>query len=181
MLHHSPDMLVEFIQYFGVCTAAFSSCVSSVISNSSPCSMFITAVVLWSELWSKFNIKSILFLLFAWNLTAGQRAEQSHNGGYRSIHAWVKHKRAIRTKFGSKPKSSFMLVIKLMAPKMKLLLSVVMGGFNPRTFMDDWSVHRDFLPTEMTSNERYITLYFQLSNVSLRIHGILKNLVNGEL
>lgn len=74
-----------------------------------------------------------------------------------------------------------MLVIKLMAPQMKLLLSVVMGGFNPRTFMDDWSVHRDFLPTEMTSNERYITLYFQLSNVSLRIHGFFKNLVNGEL
>lgn len=74
-----------------------------------------------------------------------------------------------------------MLVIKLMAPKMKLLLSVVMGGFNLRTFMDDWSVHRDFLPIEMTSNERYITLYFQLSNVSLRVHGFFKNLVNGEL
>lgn len=171
MLHHSPDMLVEFIQYFGVCTAAFSSCVSSVISNSSPCSMFITAVVLWSELWKQVQHKE--HFVFA--------VCMKFNSRNRSIHAWVKHKRAIRTKFGSKPKSSFMLVIKLMAPKMKLLLSVVMGGFNPRTFMDDWSVHRDFLPTEMTSNERYITLYFQLSNVSLRIHGFFKNLVNGEL
>lgn len=87
----------------------------------------------------------------------------------------------MKTKFGSKPNSSFILVIKLMAPKMKLLLSLVMGGFNPRTFMDDWSVHRDSLPTEMTSNERYITLYFQLSNVSLRVHWFFNNLVNGEL